>query len=187
MPVPNYGIGVLFESAEVRNLVAMDRCNECGYEYDLSQATSAGQAIVVGADRLGALLEDNRNEVRRRRAAKTWSPLEYGCHLRDVLLVQRERVLLARRAERPSVVPMGRDERVDHDGYDKQDPADVARQLSDAARMFENVLARLGPSNWERTVIYNYPARSERSLEWIAAHTLHEVRHHLLDVERQLS
>ena len=82
---------------------------------------------------------------------------------------------------------MGRDERVDHDGYDEQDPTDVAHQLSDAARLFENVLARLGPSDWERAVMYNYPVLSERSLRWMAVHTLHEVRHHLLDVERQLS
>ena len=165
----------------------MDRCNECGYEYDLGQATSAGQAVVVGADQLGTLLKDKRNEVRGRQEAKTWSPLDYGCHLRDVLLVQRERVLLARRVERPSLEYMGRDERVDHDGYDEQDPADVARQLSDAARMFEHVLARLGPSDWERSVMYNYPVLSERSLRWMAVHTLHEVQHHLLDVERHLS
>ena len=51
--------------------------------------------------------------------------------------------------------------------------------------MFANVLARLGPSDWDRTVIYNYPVATERSLRWVAEHTLHEVRHHLLDVRRQ--
>ena len=54
--------------------------------------------------------------------------LEYGCHLKDVLLVQRERVLTARRVDRPSFHPIGRDERAEHDGYADQDPADVARQ-----------------------------------------------------------
>ena len=34
-----------------------------------------------------ALLCNNDIEVRRRRRPDVWSPLEYGCHLRDVLLV----------------------------------------------------------------------------------------------------
>jgi hypothetical protein len=82
---------------------------------------------------------------------------------------------------------MGRDERVDHDGYAEQDPGAVARQLADAADLFARVLARLDPEDWDRSVIYNYPTVSERSLRWVAVHTMHEVRHHLLDVRRQFA
>ncbi len=41
-----------------------------------------------------------------------------GCA--DVLLVERERVLAPRRPDLPSLDPMGRDERVQHDGYGEQ-------------------------------------------------------------------
>ncbi len=34
--------------------------------------------------------------------------------------------------------------------------------------------------------MYNYPERMERSLRWVAVHTMHEVRHHTLDVRNQL-
>lgn len=163
----------------------MERCEECGFAYDLTQAPDAAASIVAGAAELAATLGDG-GDVRRRREPTVWSPLEYGCHLRDVLLVQRERVLAARRRDRPSCEPMGRDERVEHDGYATQDPADVAGQLTIAARLFAGVLDRLGPADWDRTVMYNYPRRSERSLRWVAVHTLHEVNHHLLDVRRQL-
>ncbi|MFI1154959.1 hypothetical protein [Streptomyces sp. NPDC020817] len=47
-----------------------------------------------------------------RPAPGIWSPLEYACHVRDVLLVQRERVLAARRSNTPVADPMGRDEHV---------------------------------------------------------------------------
>jgi hypothetical protein len=164
----------------------MDACEECGFEYHLNDAMSAGAEIVDGAVAIADLVGDDTLDVRARRQAQTWSPLEYACHVRDVLLVQRERVLTARRQNRPSLDPMGRDERVEHDGYAEQDPDDVARQLMDAAHLFANVLSRLGPQDWERTVMYNYPSRSERSLRWVAVHTVHEVRHHLLDVRRQL-
>ena len=165
----------------------MDRCDGCGFEYDLDQALGAGAAIVDGAGELATILTGGRADLRTRPDANVWSPLEYGCHVRDVLLVQRERVLAARRRDRPSFDPMGRDERVEHDGYAEQDPRDVARQLTDAAHLFANDLSRLGPTDWERSVMYNYPALFERSLRWVAVHTVHEVEHHVLDIRRQLA
>ncbi len=164
----------------------MDRCDECDYVYDGGDALAAGAAIRAGAAELAGLLRGG-GDLTSRRSPEVWSPLEYGCHLRDVLLVQRERVLLARREDGPSLVPMGRDVRVEHDGYSGQDRADVARQLEDAALLFANVLGRLDDAAWDRTVIYNYPERTARSLRWVAVHTRHEVVHHLLDVQRQLS
>lgn len=164
----------------------MDRCDGCGFDYDLGAASSAGADIVRGVAELAALLLRDGVDVATRTEPERWSPLEYGCHVRDVLLVQRERVLEARRTDRPSFAPMGRDERVDHDGYADQAVEDVARQLVDAGMLFADVLARLGPKDWPRTVVYNYPARFERSLRWVAVHTVHEVRHHFLDVERQV-
>lgn len=51
---------------------------------------------------------------------------------------------------------------VEHDGYNE-------RQAGD----------------WDRTLVYNYPQTRERSLRWIAIHTVHDVAHHLLDIRRQ--
>jgi hypothetical protein len=164
----------------------MDRCADCGFDYELDRAELAGPVIVAGAARLAGILERTDVDLRSRREPDVWSPLEYGCHVRDVLLVQRERVLTARRVATPSFDPMAREERVELDGYADQDPLAVARQLRDASAMFANVLARLGPDEWERTVMYNYPAPWERSLRWVAEHTEHELQHHLLDVDRQL-
>jgi hypothetical protein len=163
-----------------------DRCDECGFEYVLSEAQDAGPAVVALAGRFGDLLAQPGADLRSRRKPDTWSPLEYACHVRDVLLVQRERVLAARRVARLTCEPMGRDERVEHDGYASQDPADVARQLADAAGLFANVLSRLGPDDWGRTVVYVYPRPTERPLRWVAVHTVHELQHHLLDTRRQL-
>ncbi|HZA85726.1 MAG TPA: hypothetical protein VE466_02505, partial [Acidimicrobiales bacterium] len=86
----------------------MDRCDECGFIYDLGTAESAGAAIVDGAGELATVLRDPPANLRSRPEPQTWSPLEYGCHVRDVMLVQRERVLAARRMHRPTFQPMGR-------------------------------------------------------------------------------
>jgi hypothetical protein len=180
------GPGSCRRTASRRYRTGVDRCDECGFRYELDAAADAGRVIVADATKLASVLGGTPDAaLRARPGPETWSPLEYGCHVRDVLLVQRERVLAARRTVRP-FAPMGRDERVEHDGYADQQPADVARQLTDAAQLFANVLARLGPEDWDRTVVYNYPEPRERSLRWVAVHTVHEVEHHLLDVHRQL-
>jgi DinB superfamily len=163
--------------------MATEVCPECGFGYDSTPAPEVSgairDAVAEMASRLGP-------DAGRRIEADTWSVLEYGCHVRDLLLVQRERVILARWSDRPRLAPMARDLRVDFDGYAEQQPADVARQLGDASHLFTNVLDRLDDSAWGRTLVYNFPEPRERDLRWLAVHTLHEVRHHLLDVQRQL-
>lgn len=163
-----------------------DRCAECGFTYDIHRAQDAGIDVQERVAEVAAILRNKDIDVRARPRPEVWSPLEYGCHLRDVLLVQRERVLMARRANGASCTPMGREERVEHDGYNEQDPTGVAGQLADAATLFGNVLARLTEDDWERTVVYNYPETHERSLRWVAGHTVHDVQHHLLDIRRQV-
>ena len=163
-----------------------ERCEECGFVYHLDHAAAAIRILPELAEDMAQLMRTEGADLRGRRQPEVWSPLEYGCHLRDVLLVQRERVLLARRVDRPELTSMGRDERVEHDGYASQQPEDVARQLSDAGLMFVGVLSQLSPADWEREALYPFPAPTPRTLAWVAVHTVHEARHHLMDVRRQL-
>lgn len=158
-------------------------CTECGFAYD--EDLDVPSQLITGVADTTAVLRAG-GDLRSRRSPDVWSPLEYACHVRDMLLVQRERVLLARRVERPDCTPMGRDERVEHEGYADQEPADVARQLADAGELLTNVLRRLPAAEWERTVLYRFPEPTVRTLRWVALHTLHEVRHHLLDIHRQV-
>ncbi|MFJ6718742.1 DinB family protein [Streptomyces sp. NPDC091259] len=164
----------------------MTACAECGFEYDLALAPGVSMLAKGHAREYADLLRAEPSALRQRSSPQVWSPLEYACHMRDVLLVQRERVLAARRRSTPVAESMGRDERVEHDGYAGQDPADVARQLQDAVLLFGDVLDRLSPADWDRTLVYPYPEHTERPLRWVAVHTLHELRHHLLDMSRHL-
>ena len=164
----------------------METCDECGFELDEDRALEAGPEIIRGAVRLAQLLNSPIHDHATRRDAATWSPIEYACHLRDVLIVQRERVLLGLREDRPAPPMMGSEDRLIRDGYAEQHPADVGRQLTDSARLLANVLDRIGEADWSRTVRYVGYTPEERSLRWVAVDTWHEVHHHSLDVERQL-
>lgn len=68
-----------------------DQCAECGFTYDVRQAAVAGDDIRERIAEVVAILRNSEVDVRSRSRPEAWSPLEYGCHLRDVLLVQRER------------------------------------------------------------------------------------------------
>lgn len=168
----------------------MDLCAECGFRYDEADAPTAAADIRRLAGEVATVLTaaglvTPDADLAGRRRPELWSPVEYGCHLRDVLLVQRERVLQARRDNGFTCVTMGRDIRVEHEGYAEQDPADVARQLIDAAALFGNVLDRLG-DDWDHEMVYSWPQPQRRSLRWVAVHTVHEARHHLRDIRDQL-
>ncbi len=163
-----------------------EQCDECGFTYDRAAAGASATAITTAVGDAATLLVRHADTARTRQDPDLWSASEYGCHLRDVLLVQRERVLLALRVDEPAPEPMGREERAEHDGYADQLPTDVARQLTDAATLFAHVLNRLDPAQWDRTMVYNYPRPAARPLRWVAVHTEHEARHHLGDIRRQL-
>ena len=81
-------------------------------------------------------------------------------------------------------VSMGRDERVAWGEYADLSADDLTRQLPDAVNSLAATLDRLPSHAWLRTVVYNYPERADRTVAWVAAHTLHEVVHHTMDVLR---
>jgi hypothetical protein len=165
----------------------VDRCEQCGFVYDEADAPLAAARIgELAAGIARTLTTTDRSLLATRPAPETWSALEYGCHVRDLLLVQRERVLRMRRELRPAPSAMGREERAEHDGYADQDPTDVARQLTDAAAMFTRALDRMPDADWDRTILYRWPVQQERTMRWVAVHTVHELQHHTGDIAAQL-
>jgi hypothetical protein len=178
----------------------MDGCPECGFEsmdldreklasdspfpwlYDESAWRGAGQQVVDVCSEAAALLRSRGEDVRTRVDPTRWSTLEYACHIRDVLLIQRERVLKALRGHGDEPLPMGRDERVIHDGYNTQNLDDVAVQLQQSAILFVGVLDRLSDSDWSTTMTYGLSDSAMRSIRWVAVHTAHEAHHHLADM-----
>jgi S-DNA-T family DNA segregation ATPase FtsK/SpoIIIE len=161
----------------------VDQCDECGFIYATVSAVGLPGRLEAAGPRFVATLATIR-DPRRRPAPSVWSPLEYTCHVRDVLRVQSERVALALRADNPEFVPMGREERVTADAYNTQDPQTVLAELAEAANNLARVFDALSPSQWTRTGIYNWPTVQSRTILWLGRHTVHELEHHLLDLTR---
>jgi hypothetical protein len=97
------------------------------------------------------------------------------------MLVQRDRLYLALVEDKPSFPRMYRDERVVLANYNNQDPMTVADQVEMAAELAASAFGELEEHHWKRLLIYNWPTPQEKDVAWLAAHTVHEARHHLGD------
>ncbi|WP_426505314.1 DinB family protein [Dactylosporangium sp. McL0621] len=161
----------------------MDQCDECGFAYDSVAADGVPGRLGGLAGRYAAALA-GVPDVRRRPAPDVWSALEYTCHLRDVLRVQRERLDLALHADAPEFAPMGRDELAVTAAYNSQDPAAVLAALAAAADVLATAFAALGPAELDRVGLYPWPQPTPRTLLWLGRHTVHEGEHHLMDIHR---
>jgi hypothetical protein len=159
----------------------MDHCEECGFTYADIPAADIARRLTSLAARFPPALE-GITDPRRRPAQDVWSPLEYTCHVRDVLQVQHERLHLILQTDTPTLVPMGREERVTADAYNTQDPTTVLAELTTAAEALAHSFASVQPPQWTRTGIYNYPTPAPQTVLWLGRHTLHELHHHLLDL-----
>jgi DinB superfamily len=163
-------------------------CEECGYEFEsLDHAQIIGALTALADDQRQLLDSANAGMLRAHPRPGSWSALEYGCHVRDVLQVQRDRVIRAQAEDVPSFPSMRRDERVVADRYNDQDPRGVASQLTDAARDLATTLSALDESGWQRSGVYPWPTTQVRTVEWIGQRSVHELAHHLFDCRRLLA
>lgn len=160
------------------------RCEECGFDYDALPREELASTIRALGERYAEGLEASPDVLRSHPMDGVWSILEYCCHLRDVLRVQKGRIQLALVEEAPTFASMRREERVSEQRYNEQVPLQVAGEIVSAADQLAALLESLDDSGWNRTGVYNYPSTEVRTVEWIGRHTIHECVHHLMDIDR---
>jgi GNAT superfamily N-acetyltransferase len=166
----------------------MTECPECGFVYeDLPVGEVAARVESAPARYRQALLAARPDDVRRRPAPEVWSALEYVEHVRDVLLIQRDRAVVTLIEDRPKLFRMYRDERVTLCHYDRVTAEDAVDQLAMAAQLCALLFAGITGDAWSRTLVYNWPEVAVRDLAWLGRQVVHEVEHHLADVISVLS
>ncbi|HZX07733.1 DinB family protein [Kribbella sp.] len=167
-------------------------CEQCGFNYDTGDLQGTVTLLIrQAADCAMALTKaaagPDANVVRIRPEPEVWSAIEYACHVRDVLEVQRLRIAQCLAEDRPVYAPMDRTGRVKELKYEDQDPTEVAAALMRFAREFGAAARVLQPQQLGKLGLYNYPVRAPRTLGWIIRHTAHEIQHHRHDLTEILA
>jgi hypothetical protein len=184
----------------------MHTCDGCGFVYDDLPVERIASTIRAYGPAYRAELAGVDDAVARTRPApEVWSALEYTCHIRDVVLAQRDRAILGLIAESPSFFPIYTDERVTVAHYEAHPPDVVADQLAMAMELCAVVLDGLSADQWARPLLYSmrpqgyglgesYAATGTtedvvpaRDLAFHGRHTAHLAEHHLGDVRSVLA
>jgi hypothetical protein len=157
----------------------LDRvCDECGYD-----------ARAVVRDHVSSTLRRYASDwlevlatpaVRRRPKPGVWSPLEYGCHVRDVFRVFDQRLQLMLDEPDPLFANWDQDATALTERYWEQDPVVVSRDLLEAADEIARRFAGVSEAQWARTGRRSDGARF--TVDSFARYLLHDTVHHLHDV-----
>ena len=92
-----------------------------------------------------------RPDVRERPDESTWSPLEYGAHVRDVHRKMTERLELMLAEDDPLFPNWDQDATAVADRYAEQDPETVARDLAAAAERAVSAFGGVHDDRLDRT------------------------------------
>lgn len=159
-----------------------ERCDVCGFEWDAVSAREVPVRVVDATDLIASLLREGSGDVDP--APGTWSVVEYGAHVRDVLYNLRDRIVVGLVEDTPTPTAMYGAVRADLGLYAEDDPVTLASELELAGRLFARTVRALTPEQLARTIVYGWPCEAERTLRWVAAQALHETEHHAADVAR---
>ena len=161
--------------------VLREPCPECGYD-----------AHEVDRESLGDLIRDNAAQwvlaladpgAARRPDPSTWSPLEYGCHVRDVHRIFSARLASMIEQDSPRYANWDQDVTALEDCYSEQDPVTVAAELVEAAESIADQYEAVGDAAaWQRTGIRS--DGSEFTVDSLGRYQLHDLVHHVWDVSR---
>ncbi len=157
--------------------VVATRCDECGLESATLAPADYGRLLRETAHRWVTFL-GTAAELRTRPDDSTWAPLEYACHVRDVVRTYDHRLQLMTDTDDPHYPNWDQDETAVVDRYLEQDPADVAAAIAaESAGLADRFDA---VTDWTRTG--NRSDGAHFTIESIGRYFLHDVMHHLHDV-----
>jgi hypothetical protein len=154
------------------------KCADCGFDASIFDSTRTAHALRDQVVRWASVFK--REDVRARPQSDVWSPLEYGCHVRDVFRKFDERLKLMLETIDPAFENWDQDATAIEDRYDLQNRETVAQELSEAGLSLATRFDSVNQDQWRRRGF-----RSDGSVftvDSIAKYLMHDPVHHLWDV-----
>lgn len=166
---------------------APSTCDVCGFRWADVTVEEIPRRLELAIGSFTEVITSAGLKVARRPSPTRWSILEYGGHMRDVLISIRERIITAAILDAPTGVAMNREERVSLGFYQHDTPADVAGELSTMTNLFVKTITSLSAPALLRHLIYSPASPYEVTILWAAAQAVHEAEHHLEDVKENVA
>lgn len=153
-------------------------CPECGFDTAGIEPAAIPALVRDAASRWPDVLA--RPDATARPAPRTWSPLEYACHVRDVHRVFRERLELMLAEDDPAFANWDQDATALDERYWEQDPAVVAIEVTETGEALADAYTRVSDDQWNRTGVRSNG--STFTVESLGRYLLHDLFHHVWDV-----
>lgn len=153
-------------------------CDECGFDPREVDVECISDAVEAMGERWVRVLASE--DVSRRPSQDRWSPLEYGCHVRDVFRLFDHRLDLMIAEDGATFENWDQDRTAVEDRYDLQDPSVVSAELLEAARDLAARFASVSGAQWEHRGLRSNG--SEFTVRTFAVYLAHDPYHHLADV-----
>lgn len=133
------------------------------------------------------LLQSDATCLRTVPAPGVFSPVQYGAHVRDILRVYGDRILIMLEEDDPVFPQFNPDEGV-WDAYNRLAVGDLADDLEAQARRLASILDGLEPAQWSLTMIRDGGTDGvyKFTVAGLASYAVHEAHHHLLDANGTL-
>ena len=153
-------------------------CPDCAYDAETIANRDIGMIIRDIASQWEVVLF--HPQVRQRPLPNVWSPLEYGCHVRDVFRLFDMRLDLMLSLDQPTFDNWDQDATAIAERYDRQDPHTVRRELATSGDMLADRFDAVSGSEWRRVGFRSDGAQF--TVESFGRYLLHDPIHHLWDV-----
>jgi hypothetical protein len=153
-------------------------CPDCGYDAATVDPSAIGSRVRATLPRWQAVA--GRPDASRRPSPDVWSPLEYACHVRDVLRIFDGRLELVLTEHGPRFANWDQDATAVESRYAEQDPAVLGPELAEAAERIADRFDSVRGQQWGRTAERSDGARFTTTS--FGRYFLHDIEHHLYDV-----
>jgi hypothetical protein len=163
--------------------IQFEPCPQCGFDAASLPAETLGDLAVELAAGWRAFLEEADDAyVRAIPEPGVNSPIQYAAHVRDILRVYGDRMVLAVEEDNPTVPIFNPPQEV-WEAYNRLDAEELAADIEARARRLAETVAGMDPSSWSRIVINDRGQYGVYSftVAGLARNAVHEAHHHLLD------
>lgn len=154
-------------------------CPQCGFDASTVTPSTVPGSVENMLPRWRAVLR--RPDAAERPDGNTWSALEYACHVRDVFSLFDRRLNLMLSLDDARFENWDQDQTALDSDYAHADTAEVAAELTAEGEQVAASFARVQEFQWGRTGLRSNG--SEFTVLTLAQYFLHDVVHHLADVD----